>query len=104
MSWLFIVLAGLLEVFVVVGIRQFTVKKYKSGVLIYTASLTSSLYFLHLAMKSVDMSVAYAAYTGIGIVGAALCGMLLWGDKKSIQKCLYIIVIIFSVAVLKVAG
>lgn len=104
MSWIFIIISGLLEVLVVVGIRQLALKHYKSGILIYVASLTSSLYFLHLAMRTIDMSVAYAAYTGIGIVGAALCGMVLWGDKKSIQRCICIIIIICSVTALKFSG
>lgn len=104
MSWIFIIIAGLLEILVVVGIRQLALKKYKSGLVIYVISLTLSLYFLHLAMKTIDMSVAYAAYTGIGIVGAALCGVLLWGDKKSLARYISIIIIILSVTMLKISG
>lgn len=104
MSWIFIVLAGLLEVLVVVGIRLLTLKKYLLGGVIYLSSLTSSLYFLSLAMRELDMSISYAAYTGIGIVGTAIYGMLFCGDKKSVSRGFYITLIVGSVCLLKLAG
>ena len=103
MSWIFIVLAGLLEVLVVLGIRMLALKKYFHGIVLYGMALSTSIYFLHLAMKSVDASVAYAAYTGIGVMGTVLSGILFWGERKSRKKIVCVFLITCSVIMLKMS-
>ena len=104
MSWIFIVLAGLLEVLVVLGIRMLALKKYFHGIILYGMALSTSIYFLHLAMKSVDATVAYAAYTGIGVMGTVLSGILFWGERKSRKKIVCVFLITCSVIMLKMSG
>lgn len=104
MSWIFVILAGLLEIFVVSGIRMLAYKKYFYGIITYIFSLSTSIYFLHLSMKTIDASVAYAAYTGIGVIGTVLSGILFWSESKSIKKIVCIFFITCSVIMLKMSG
>ena len=55
-------------------------------------------------MKSVDASVAYAAYTGIGVMGTVLSGILFWGERKSRKKIVCVFLITCSVIMLKMSG
>ena len=101
MSWLFLILAGLLEVFVVKSIRDMVHKQYATGIPLYIVAISSSLYLLFLAMREIDISIAYAVYTGMGVVGTVMMGMFLWGEQKSLEKVSYVGLILVGVVSLK---
>lgn len=101
MSWFFLILAGLLEVFVVKSIRDMVHKKYATAIPLYIVAISSSLYLLFLAMREIDISIAYAVYTGMGVVGTVLMGMFLWNEQKSLEKVSYIGLILIGVVSLK---
>ncbi|WP_312670262.1 SMR family transporter [Pseudescherichia sp.] len=103
-GWFYLILAGLFEIFVVSGIRNFALKKYGSGFIFYTVGIVLSIYLLHLGMETMDASIAYSVYTGIGVAGSISTGMLLWGDKKSLRKLFYMLLLIVSVTGLKLTG
>lgn len=104
MDWFYLLTAGALEILVVVGIRDIALKRYVRGCSMYALGLGSSLFLLYLAMKTIDMSIAYAAYTGIGVVGTVVTGILFWGDKKSYKKLAYLSLLVASIVALKTAG
>ncbi|CAK7021529.1 DMT family transporter [Kerstersia gyiorum] len=104
MNWFYLLLAGLLEIFVVAGIRDMSMKRYARGMVVYALGISTSLSFLYLAMRSIDVSVAYTAYTGIGVIGTVLAGILLWGDSAGLRKFFYLTLIVASIVVLKLAG
>ncbi|CAM4257898.1 DMT family transporter [Kerstersia similis] len=104
MNWVYLLLAGLLEIFVVAGIRDMALKRYARGIVVYALGISTSLSFLYLAMRSIDMSVAYTAYTGIGVIGTVLAGILFWGDKSGARKFIYLALIVGGIVVLKLAG
>lgn len=104
MSWLFIILAGMLEVVVVIGVRLISKKKYCVGIITYLSAFAISLTILHYGMDGVDISIAYAAYTGIGVIGTVITGILLWGESRNFSKFIYIALIIMSIAALKAAN
>lgn len=104
MSWFYLLLAGLLEIFVVAGIRDIASKRYRRGAVVYGVGLSTSLYFLYLSMRTIDVSIAYTAYTGIGVIGTVVSGILLWGDKGGLRKFFYLLLIIASIVTLKMVG
>lgn len=103
MSWLLLIISGILEIFVVKSIRDLAHKKYGTAVPLYCISLTSSLLLLHMAMKDIDVSVAYAVYTGIGVVGTILMGILFWHERLSFEKFFYVGMIVSGVIILKLS-
>jgi quaternary ammonium compound-resistance protein SugE len=83
MAWVVLIVAGLLEIGWAVGL------KYSAGFtrplpsLLTAASIVASLVLLGLAMRSLPVGTAYATWTGLGTVGTALLGMLLFGEPAS---------------------
>lgn len=62
----------------------------------------ASLAFLTLTLKTMDVSVAYAVWSGVGIVLISLIGFLFLGESVSIVKAVSIILIITGVVALNI--
>ena len=101
MSWILLVLAGLLEVGWAVGL------KYTEGFtrlwpsLLTAAAMAASVGLLGLALRHLPLGTAYAVWTGIGTVGTAIFGMVLLGEPVGALRLLSIAMIIAGIAGLK---
>lgn len=62
----------------------------------------SAFYFLSLALRTIPMGVAYAIWSGIGIVLISLAGLVLYGQKLDLAALAGIALIIAGVFVLQV--
>ena len=104
MNWIFLVIAGLLEIAWAIGL------KYTEGwtrlvpSLITAALMIASFYFLSLAVKTLPIGTAYAVWTGIGTVGAAILGMFLFDEPRDIVRVMCIGLIIAGIAGLKITS
>ena len=65
-------------------------------------SMIVSFQLLSLSMKSIPVGTAYAVWTGIGAVGVALLGMVLFGESRAIMRILCILLIVSGVIGLRV--
>jgi len=77
------------------------VKKWANFILLL-GNFALSLTLLSYAMQTIAMSVAYAIWTGIGAIGAAVVGVVFEGEKINFKKALFLALIIFSVVMLKI--
>lgn len=104
MNWFYLFIAGLLEIAWAIGL------KYTEGwtrlwpSVITGALMIASFYFLSLAVKSLPIGTAYAVWTGIGTVGAAVLGMFLFDEPKDVVRIVCILLIIAGIAGLKLAS
>lgn len=101
MSWIYLFIAGLFEIGWAVGLKYtegFT-KLWPSVVTIIGMIL--SFYFLSTAVKSIPIGTAYAIWTGIGAVGTAILGIILFGESKEITRIFFIILIVIGIVGLK---
>ena len=104
MNWIFLAIAGLLEIAWAIGL------KYTEGwtrlvpSLITAVLMIASFYFLSLAVKTLPIGTAYAVWTGIGTVGAAILGMFLFDEPRDILRLLCIALIIAGIAGLKITS
>ncbi|MDQ0272637.1 DMT family transporter [Cytobacillus purgationiresistens] len=103
MDWMMLILAGLFEVVGVIGIKRTAVKNNWTNNIILIAGFLISFKFLLGAMETVPLATAYAVWTGIGTVGAAVVGMIFYKEPKSGLRMICILGIIFSVVGLKAA-
>ncbi|MED0587416.1 DMT family transporter [Bacillus subtilis] len=101
MAWLLLILAGLCEVIGVSGINRFVIRKDIKSIFALIVAFTLSFFFLSQAMTSIPMGTAYAIWTGIGTVGAALVGMFIYGEPKEWRRVLFISMILCAVIGLK---
>jgi len=104
MSWIYLFLAGLLEIGWAVGL------KYTHGftrlipTLLTVASMVLSLGLLGLALRSLPLGTAYAIWTGIGTLGTALLGILLFGEAATAARLASIALIVCGIVGLKLAS
>jgi small multidrug resistance pump len=62
----------------------------------------TTFYFLSIALRTIPMGVAYAIWSGIGIVLISLAGLMIYGQKLDLAALLGIGLIIAGVFVLQV--
>jgi quaternary ammonium compound-resistance protein SugE len=104
MAWLLLLIAGGLEVGWAVGL------KYTEGFtrlvpsVLTLLSMTASVGMLALALKTLPMGTAYAVWTGIGAVGTAILGIVLFGDPAGIARIACIGLIVAGIVGLKLAA
>jgi quaternary ammonium compound-resistance protein SugE len=102
MAWLLLFLAGLLEVGWAVGL------KYTAGftrvvpTILTVASMLGSVGLLGLALRTLPLGTAYAIWTGIGTVGTAILGILLFAENAGSARLACIALIVIGIAGLKI--
>lgn len=104
MAWTYLFIAGVLEMGWAIGLK-YTEGWTKLGPSVLTViGMIASFYFLSLALRSLPVGTAYAAWTGIGAVGTAILGMVLFGESRDLIKILCLLLIIGGVAGLRFVG
>lgn len=104
MAWTLLLIAGLLEVVWAIGL------KYTNGfsalwpTLITVAAMIASIFFLALALREIPVGTGYAVWTGIGAVGAALLGILLFDEARDAPRLLCIGLIVMGIVGLKLTS
>ena len=76
MAWVFLFVAGVLEI-----VWAASLKQLGDGVTVITVAAVASFFFLALALRSLPVGPAYAAWTGIGIAGTTILGWLVYGER-----------------------
>ncbi len=104
MAWLILFVAGLFEVAWAVGLK-FTngLTRLWPSVLTIAGGL-ASFALLAQAAKSLPIGTAYAVWTGIGAVGTALLGMLLFDEPRDWVRAACILVIVAGIVGLRLTS
>ena len=104
MPWIYLAIAGLFECAWAIGIKYTDgFSKLLPSVLTITA-MGISLWLLSLAMKSIPIGTAYAVWTGIGAVGVAILGMILFGESRELIRILCLLLIISGIVGLRLVS
>jgi quaternary ammonium compound-resistance protein SugE len=96
-AWTFLAIAGILEVAWAVGMKysEGWTKLWPSVFTVF--SMVLGLYFLSLALKSLPLGTAYAVWTGIGTIGTAVFGMLLFKESADFIRLFFISLIFIGI-------
>lgn len=94
MAWAYLAIAGLFEIGWAIGL------KYSDGFskpvpsIMTIIAMGFSLWLLAIAMRTIPVGTAYAVWTGIGAVGVAILGMLMFGESREFLRlvCLFLII------------
>jgi quaternary ammonium compound-resistance protein SugE len=101
MHWLYLFLAGLFEIGWAIGL------KYTNGftrlvpTALTLASMVVSLGLLGLALKALPVGTAYAVWTGIGTIGTAILGIVLFSEPATAARLACIALIAAGIIGLK---
>jgi quaternary ammonium compound-resistance protein SugE len=104
MAWFVLFLAGLFEVAWAIGL------KYTEGFTrplpsaLTLAAMVASVVLLGFAMKSLPVGTAYAVWVGVGAVGTAILGIILFAEPATAGRLLSLALIVAGIVGLKLAS
>jgi len=104
MHWVYLTIAGVLEVCWAVGL------KYTDGfsrlwpTVLTLTGVVLSMFFLALAVRTIPIGTGYAIWTGIGAVGTAILGIVLFGESGGPGRMFFLALIIVGIAGLKLSS
>ena len=97
MAWLSLFIAGLFEIAWAVGLKYtdgFSRLLPTIGVVV---AMILSLAFLEFALRTLPVGTAYAVWVGIGAVGTAVLGMVLFGESREPLRIVCLLLIVAGV-------
>ncbi|MBU0559480.1 MAG: multidrug efflux SMR transporter [Bacteroidetes bacterium] len=104
LSWIYVLVASVFEISWAVGL------KYSAGFTNVRASIFTiitmilSFVFLAMGVKNIPIGTAYAVWTGIGAVGVALYGILIFNEPKELLRIAFIFIIVVGIIGLKLTS
>ena len=105
MAWIYLILAGLLEIGWPVGIKMAQQTETRIiGIVIAVVFMGVSGFLLWMAQKSIPIGTSYAVWTGIGAAGTFFVGVFVYGDPSTLMRYMGVFLIIAGVATLKFAS
>lgn len=101
MAWLYLVLAGLCEIFYAAAMPR-TQGFTRLGPSVFCAFFIGlSMYLLALAVRSIPVGTAYSVWVGIGAVGTAIYGMVVLREDSQPLRLLCFALILAGIVGLK---
>ena len=104
LAWIVLVAAGALEIVWSLSMKAsdgFTRAVFTA---ITIAAALLSFWLLGLSLKALPVGTAYAVWTGIGTVGAAVLGVMLFNEPASASRIACIALIVLGIVGLKLTN
>lgn len=104
MEWIYLLIAGLFETGWAIGL------KYSDGltkfypVLFTVVTLILSMYLLEKGLRALPVGTAYAVWTGIGIIGTTVLGIVLFDESMNFSRLIFIGMIAVGIGGLKLVS
>ena len=94
MAWIYLCIAGVFETGWAIGLKYTDGFSKPVPTILTAISMVVSLILLGIALKSLPVGTGYAVWTGIGAVGTAILGIVLFGESADFMRiaCLGLIV------------
>lgn len=104
MAWIYLVLAGFLEI-----IWAFYMKKSAGFTLVVPSAITivtmiASFSLLSISMRTLPLGTAYTVWTGIGAVGAFSVGIIVLGENLTPMRLVAALLIVAGIVLMKLSG
>jgi quaternary ammonium compound-resistance protein SugE len=103
-SWAILVIAGLLEVCWAIGLKYTDGFRRPWPSLLVVLAICASMFLLSYAARSLPIGTAYAVWVGIGALGAAILGVVLFGEPVTIARVVFLAMLLVAIIGLKVTG
>lgn len=98
--WFAVLVAGLLEVAWASGFKFLGPQRPFLSLFVLLL-MAASFWFLWVATQRLPIGTAYAVWTGIGAVGAALVGILAYGEPATAARLVCIVLVVTGIVGLK---
>lgn len=104
MAWIYLLVAGVLEIVWAFSMKQSEGFTRLTPSLITFATMAASFWLLSLAMRSLPLGTAYTIWTGIGAVGAFIVGIVFLGEQVSALRIGAAVLIVSGLVLMKVSS
>jgi quaternary ammonium compound-resistance protein SugE len=101
MHWIILIIAGLFEIAWAIGLKYSEGFSKLTPSIFTIISMVISMGLLAYSLKSLPVGTAYAIWTGIGAVGTAILGIILFNESKDILRLGFIMLIVIGIIGLK---
>jgi len=103
MAWVYLGIAGLLEVVWAFAMKQSDGFSRLTPSIVTIVAMIASFALLSVSMKSLPLGTAYTVWTGIGAVGAFLAGVAVLGESMSPMRVLAAALIVGGLVLMKLS-
>lgn len=103
-AWILLVAAGLLEVCWAIGLKYSQGFTKPAPTVFTIVTLAASMWLLAKAAEVLPIGTAYGVWVGIGAAGAAILGIILFGEAASPMRLLFIALLLVSIIGLKLTA
>ena len=101
MKWIYLLIAGILEITWAVAMKMSNGFTLLVPSIITVVGYIASAVFLAIALKQLPLGTAYAMWTGMGIAGTTLLGIVIFHERLSIPQIICVIMIVVGIIGLK---
>ncbi len=104
MSWVLLVLAGLLETGWAIGLKYTEGFTRPLPTALTAVALIGSMWLLGLAVRDLPIGTAYPIWVGIGATGAAILGVVLFDEPLTTARVVFILMLVAAIVGLKLTS
>ncbi|HEX8619378.1 MAG TPA: quaternary ammonium compound efflux SMR transporter SugE [Thermoanaerobaculia bacterium] len=101
MAWAVLVIAGLLEVCWAIGLKYTDGFRRPIPSVLVIAAIAASMFLLSWAARTLPIGTAYAVWVGIGAFGAAVLGIVLFGEPLTAPRIAFLALLLVAIVGLK---
>ncbi|HEX7931253.1 MAG TPA: quaternary ammonium compound efflux SMR transporter SugE [Sphingomicrobium sp.] len=104
MAWIYLAVAGVLEVVWAFSMKQSEGFTRLGPALVTLVAMIASFALLSLSMKTLPLGTAYTIWTGIGAVGAFLVGIFVLGEQANAMRIVAALLIVAGLLLMKLSS
>lgn len=104
MAWVYLLMAGLLEIAWAVGLKYSQGFSRPAPTAFTVVCMIASFWLLALAMRTLPLGTSYAIWTGIGAVGALIVGIVAFGESMAPMRLASALLIVTGIIGLKISA
>lgn len=104
MAWTALIAAGVLEVFWAVGLKYTDGFRRPVVSIVVIAIMAASMFLLGWAARTLPIGTAYAVWVGIGALGAAIFGAILFAEPVTTARVVFLLMLVGAIVGLKMTA
>ncbi len=104
MAWVYLFIAGLFEIGWAIGLKYTDGYTKLMPTVLTIGAMIASVITLGWALKEIPIGTGYAVWTGIGTVGTAILGIILFAEPATAIRLACIGLIVTGIVGLKIVG
>jgi quaternary ammonium compound-resistance protein SugE len=104
MAWLYLFLAGFIEVGFALSLKESHGFSRLLPSLVVVVCGASSIFLMSVALRTLPIGSAYAVWTGLGAAGTAIVGVAILGESGSAAKLASIALVVAGIAGIRLTG